>query len=904
MSKKDSSVHSGLSNPESDRIKRWRWLLNQDVPIIGGWMHEHVLLSMAESALSGNALAVQSISMALARHKDADVRRLAAQTLQKVNFTSGIDAAWGVWAETRSPALTEILKEKKRPAANPPSVRVLSALCLEDMETLTRGSADQMPALIAALHDADPNLAARAGQALRELRNPASIDAFCRIWLEKRLPFLTEILQAASYVASKPARIRVYAALKINRPDILAAASPEMVPAMVEACTDPDPEIATRARLALLGLNQQPAVDALCHLWSESRSPFLEEILIQASYKAHQPWKVRLLTALKTGQVDLAESVAPEGLADLIEANRDPDQAIRARARHALENLKPAETQEALAMRVIQANDPLAAEIAAARGYAPHEAEMRALFFFLTEQWAAYDELDYDQSLMRAVYEAAHHDLRQRIAARVQAAGRTPYLTILAGIDYRSRADEVNPNEAALLIRVLAQNQEWGRLWALVSELALPFSIHILQILAQSRWQPPDELDRQTFAELAAFSAKPLLVSGPELARALPQALPRANLKVRGRINEVAFSPAAPVLAIATSSRKVVLWNFQTASIEKVLDGFQHSVGRVTYTPGGILACGERTNNLASCSVAVYQDGSVYQLHNHDGSITVLEPVGSERLLTAGRDGKITLWDLADRRLIKETHLPAGWARNAAVAPDEQSFALLEDRAQFYRLPDLRPIPGQPFIAPRGGVSGYKRGKAQIASFSPDGKYLLTGQHNGQVALFFHNSLTQRPPRVVVTEFQQPVSGIHFLPDHPVVVTAGFEGYLRFLQWPDLTALGTVHSPDGRLTSLHISRNGHFMATGTSEAALRLWDLRVQDIPDLFAQPLANTTHDQMESIIALGEYITLPEAVRNGLKFLRLLLQYRFRFDIRIAEIPAIQYGEFDIVLEDDSQP
>ena len=79
-----------------------------------------------------------------------------------------------------------------------------------------------------------------------------------------------------------------------------------------------------------------------------------------------------------------------------------------------------------------------------------------------------------------------------------------------------------------------------------------------------------------------------------------------------------------------------------------------------------------------------------------------------------------------------------------------------------------------------------------------------------------------------------------------------------------------------------------------------LWDLRVLDIPSLFSQPLATATHDQVTTVLALSAYQQLPEAVRNGLTFLRLLLQYRFRFDVHLEEAPAIQFGEFDILIED----
>ena len=534
--------------------------------------------------------------------------------------------------------------------------------------------------------------------------------------------------------------------------------------------------------------------------------------------------------------------------------------------------------------------------------YLPVAPELRALYLFITEQWRRYDELDFDQSMMRAIYETSSPDLRQRIAARVQTAGRTDYLTILAGVDYRSRAEEVNPAEADLLVKILAENQEWDRLWRLAPELALPFSVQIVQTLVAAGWQPRDELDQPVFAELASLAAQPLLLGGPELSRALPMALPRANLKVQGRVNEAAFSPNAPLLAIASSQRKVIVWNFQTAAVERVIEAdFTHSVGKVSYTPDGTLVCGERSSGPALCSVHVFREDESYHLCDYEGSVTAVEPVGESRLLTAGRDGKATLWDLDRRKRLVEKEFNF-WARTVAVAPDAQSAAFLHDRLSLIRLPELSVVPGQPFIAPRGDHNGYKKGIAQNAAFSPDGKFILTGQYNGQVALYFHNSLTQRPRRMVVTHHSGAVRGVHFLPHHPIVITAGAEGQVRFIRWPEMNQLGAVHSPGGQITSLHVSRNGGFMATGTNEASLRLWDLRVLDIPDLFSQPLATATHEQISTILALGSYGTLPQPVRDSLKFMRLLLQYRFRFDIQIEEAPIIQYGEFDILLDEEA--
>jgi len=898
-------------NMDSERIQRWRWMLEQDVPIIGGWMHRRVTNALIESALAGNWLAAQSLAVVAVFNNDSDVRQMAAETLRKINYSTGIDAVWGVWAETRAETLDGVVVGYRRAANHPASVRLLSALRLsldaeQSLAVVTRGSADLVAPLIQACHDADSQIAGQARRAIHALTNPDSIDAVCRAWQISRTPFLTEVLQQANYVAQKLADTRVLSALKINRLDLVMHGSPEMVAPLAAACQDSDEEIASRARQCLPYLQGQPTVDAFCQLWSETRSPLLENALIMAGYKARGPAKVRVLAALKTGALNIAEKVPPSGLSALLEATRDVDETIRQNALAALAHLKDENTRDALCQMVIEhdaPDDPLvitARETALAHQYAPREPEMRALFYFLTEQWRAYDGLDFDQSMMRTIYEASPAEMRQRIAAQVQSAGRTDYLTILTGVNSRARAEAVSPSESALMIRILTGNREYARLWSLITDVSLPFALEIMHILLENQWRPESEADAAVFDELSRLSRLPVLLAGPELTRALPLAIPRATLKVKGRVNEVAFSPTQPVLAIATSQRKVVLWNFKTAAVEQVLGDFKHSVGKVNYTPRGVLICAERSSQNALCTVYIFAEPDRFDLCAHEGSVTVLEPVGQDGLLTAGRDQRVFLWNLAAQKKIAEKQY-SFWARSAAISPDQMSAALLHDRLALVRLPDLSQVKGYPFLTAR--ADGFKTGVAQNAAFAPDGKYLLAGQYSGQVGLHFHTSLHQRPRKAVVTQHSQPVRGIHFLPGHPVVITAGAEGQVRFIRWPEMTLMGMVYSPEGQLTSLRVSQEGSFMATGTNEASLVLWDLRVQDIPDLFSQPLATASHDQVSTVLALSEYNSLPEPVRNSLHFLRVLLQHRFRYDIQIEEAPLIRFGEFDILLDDVSK-
>jgi HEAT repeat protein len=898
--------HPSTHQADTERIERWRWMMEQNVPIIGGWMHKRIASALTEAAISGNWLAAQSLAVVFVFHENEEVREVAGETLRRINYATGIDAIWGVWAETRSPGLEEIAVAYRRMANHPASIRLLSALRLgmeneEVLTAVTRGSPELIPPLIQACQDRDARIAQRARQTIVALQNPASIDAVCLAWQANRAPFLTEIIQHTGYIAQKPAETRVLSALRTQQLNVVEGSSVEMVAPLISACSDNDPDIAQAALRCLPRLTNEAAIDEFCRLWSETRSPLLETALLQARYQARCPVSVRVLTALKTGDLAAAQQTTPEGLPVLLQAVQDADPVIQESASAALAHLESEATIDALCNRVIETNDPLAREIALAHQYAPSSPELRALFYFLTDQSEAYDALDFDQSILRAIYEVSPAQLRQRIAERVQKAGRTDYLTILAGLDFRARSEEVTADESALMVRILTANQEFERLWALVSELALPFCLQIIQILKEHNWQPTDEADLPFYEELVRLVERPMQVTGLDTDRALPLAIPRSTLTIKGRVNDVAFSPIRPVVAIATSQRKVVLWNFQNAAVESVLRDFKHSVGKVAFTPQGTLICAERTNNESECVVNTYTPGTPEETHllfSAHGTVTVLEPIGEDRLLTAGRDKRVILWDLTRNKKISEKEF-SFWPRSSAISADLQYAALLHDRLSLVKLPDLSIVPGFPYLLPRS--EQFTRGVSQTAAFSPDGKYLLAGQYNGQVGLYYHTSLTQKPRKAVVTQHSQPIRSVHFLAHHPVVLSAGAEGQIRFLHWPDARLMGMVYAPEGQLTTLRVSPQGAFMASGTNDASLVLWDLRVLDIPDLFSRPLATTNHEQVATVMALGEYHSLPEAVRNGLMFLRLLLQYRFRFDIQVEEAPIIQFGEFDILLDEE---
>lgn len=678
-----------------------------------------------------------------------------------------------------------------------------------------------------------------------------------------------------------------------------------------------DERVRAIALEALHRLSDWRGISAACEIWAESRHPELTALLLEHGWVASMPPAVKVLTALKLGRPDEIDRADERFVEPLLAACADADPAIAESAREVLEALESPEAQGVLCRYAIEhdsAEGALAAGIALEAGYEPQDEQQRALFLFLTEQWARYDTLDFDRRLLRTAYAVAAPDLQRRIREKLRASGRAEFLTAIAGADYVDRVAEMTPAELDLLTRTLNNHRDWARLWPLALEVPFAWSVGIVLTLERAGWSPENSGEAQLFRELATI-ALPWSenLPPPDLRIAAlepflpPPALLRAQARVPGRINDVAFSPTRPVIAVGTGQRKVVVWNYQHARREHVLGAFGHSVGNVVYTGDGTLLWGERTNAIdVPCALYRWSDARPEErpavLGQHLGSVTALAPAGATRALSGGRDRYVTLWDVAGGRELARRQLYY-WARAARVSPDGQRVALLRQGLELLSLPELEYL--------RFG-SGSSVGRC--AAFLPaadggSGNTLLMGRYNGDVSVYYDKTSYWVARRTApFTRHTGRVEGVEILPQRAIAVTAGSEGVVRFTVIPSYTSadelvggevIGEVEVPLGSVTSLRISADGAFMAVGNSAASLSLWDLRALDARQVLLQPFAQATAADVSALNVLMDAEDLSPRARTALRFADRVLRHRARFDIEISDAPTIMPGEFDIEIE-----
>ncbi|MBN2548050.1 MAG: WD40 repeat domain-containing protein [Anaerolineales bacterium] len=669
---------------------------------------------------------------------------------------------------------------------------------------------------------------------------------------------------------------------------LASLASPQAIAILAEASTrHPDRRVVDIARQAIEQANQPAAIDAVCRVWASSRDAWLTKHITQNSLVARRPIEVRLLTALKTGQADLVQRYKGEIILPLLQVCDDRDAQIARLALKTLNSLKNQAARNEVCRLVIEQDHPQARLAAIQSGYQPSDITQRGIFFFLTDQWQAYQELDFDQRLLRSVYQAAPAALRQRILEKIRQSGQ---VTILNALSVHEIAFETQ-EEAQSLASLLTSYQQWPRLWELVFEAHLPISLEILHTLASQTWLPEAEDERQMMSELVSLTSTNLEISGEVVRSQIPAAVECAKTNLlHGRINELAFSPTSAVIALGTSMRKVTLWDFQSGQQLGVLGPFDHSIGQVSYNQTGQLFFAERTNSDAPCKTYLARDNEVIPIWQQPGSTTALEPLAATQLLIAGSDHALTLLELTEPLKVLASHQLSYWPRAMRLAPDGSFVALLHYGFEILSIPDFKPIA-------LNHQGSWRRSVARCAAFTPDGHFLLAGTYKGALLLLPIGAMQSQPR--VLAQHPSRLLGVETLNDPRLAISLDASGTIQMTEWLSGKNVGKVQLAQERPTSLHVSVDGSFMALGTTDSTLSLWDLRPLTVPALFEAPLARSTPNQLAVVNLLLGREDLPGPTRGALTLLDRLLRHRFRYDIDISAVPTIKPGEYDIEIE-----
>ncbi|MBN1429704.1 MAG: WD40 repeat domain-containing protein [Anaerolineae bacterium] len=166
----------------------------------------------------------------------------------------------------------------------------------------------------------------------------------------------------------------------------------------------------------------------------------------------------------------------------------------------------------------------------------------------------------------------------------------------------------------------------------------------------------------------------------------------------------------------------------------------------------------------------------IYTLEHHRASaFCVAFSSDGSRLISGGRDGTIQVWDMATGERVAGART-SGFVFRLAISPDGLHFASVSHYSASGQAWDV--ASGAPLFS----LDGH-RTRLRSVAYSPDGRYLATGDEDGVVIL------------------RNPATG---------------------------ESLKTLAGSGGEATAIAFSPDGQYLAVGTSWSRIDLWSLELQ----------------------------------------------------------------------------
>jgi WD40 repeat protein len=340
------------------------------------------------------------------------------------------------------------------------------------------------------------------------------------------------------------------------------------------------------------------------------------------------------------------------------------------------------------------------------------------------------------------------------------------------------------------------------------------------------------------------------------------QVEPRVLGNHEGRVWSVAFSPDARWLATGGDDGAARLWDVRAfvsgeltagapPALPRVLRGHGDGVSSVAFSPdGNWLATGSWDRIVRLWDVPVLTSEGLQAndpaalpllMRGHEGPVTsVMFSPDGRHLATGSDDATARLWDLqatdpsADPRVLRGHEAPVA---SVAFRPDGRWLATGSGDTTI-RLWDLET---EDLVVEPQVLRGHERGVWSVA-FSPDDRWLATGSDDGSAGLWdVAASLAQRG---VLRGHEGPLTSVAFSPDSRWLATGSWDTTVRLWDVAASLALSDAQEPatdlqtatpmdavwvlrghESGVTSLAFSPDGRWLATGSDDSSVRLWDV-------------------------------------------------------------------------------